>query len=38
MNLSELTGWNRTFVLALGAAGGVLATAWLIHALKTTKR
>ena len=30
----ELKGWDRTFVLALGAAAGVLITALIIHYLK----
>jgi len=33
-----MKGWNRTFVLALGAAGGVLLTAWLIHWSKQRRR
>jgi len=30
----ELKGWNRTFILALGAAAGVIITALIIHYLK----
>jgi len=30
----ELKGWDRTFVLALGAAAGVIITALIIHYLK----
>jgi len=30
----ELKGWDRTFVLAIGAAAGVLITALIIHYLK----
>jgi len=30
----ELTGWNRTLVLAAGAAAGVIITAAIIHYLK----
>ena len=30
----ELTGWNRTFILALGGAIGVLTTAYIIHLIK----
>jgi len=30
----ELTGWNRTFVLALGGFAGVMITAYLIHVAK----
>ena len=30
----ERLGWNRTFILALGAAAGVLVTAYLIHLLR----
>jgi len=32
--MAELTGWTRTFVLGLGALGGVLVTAYLIHLWK----
>jgi len=31
----ELTGWNRTLVLALGGFTGVMLTAYLIHLMKT---
>ncbi|MHA1664278.1 MAG: hypothetical protein ACTSVW_00380 [Candidatus Njordarchaeales archaeon] len=30
----EIYGWNRTLLLALGAAAGVLVTAYLIHLSK----
>jgi len=30
----EVKGWERTFILALGAAAGVLVTAYIIHVLK----
>lgn len=30
----EITGWTRTGLLALGALGGVLLTAGLIHVAK----
>jgi len=30
----ELSGWNRTFVLALGAFIGVILVALVIHYLK----
>lgn len=30
----EVRGWTRTGILALGAAAGVLITAWIIHELK----
>lgn len=33
----ELRGWNRTFILALGAAAGVLLTALIIHYIKKGK-
>lgn len=29
--MSNLTGWNRTFALALGAAIGVVMVALIIH-------
>lgn len=31
----NIAGWNRTFLLALGAAGGVLVMAWLVHLSKS---
>jgi len=33
--MAEVKGWTRTGILALGAALGVLITAWLIHVSKT---
>lgn len=30
----EITGWTRTFILALGGMAGVLITAGLIHVYK----
>ena len=35
MTNMEIVGWRRTFVLALGAAAGVLITAYIIHLMKT---
>jgi len=32
--MGEVSGWTRTVLLALGAAGGVLAVAGLIHLAK----
>jgi len=32
--MSEVVGWNRTFILALGAFLGVIVAAILIHILK----
>jgi len=33
----ELKGWSRTVVLALGAAAGVLLTAYIMHLIKGGK-
>jgi len=33
----EIRGWNRTFLLGLGAFAGVMITAYLIHLYKGGK-
>jgi hypothetical protein len=35
MEEKERLGWDRTFLLALGAFMGVITTAYLIHSLRT---
>ena len=32
--MAEITGWTRTFLLALGGFAGVMVTAYIIHLYK----
>ena len=34
MVMDDIVGWRRTAILALGAAAGVLITAYIIHVMK----